>query len=132
MTPRPPSQAEVTTAPPARERMTLVEFKPVVRNTLRGFCILDIPPGIIVYDVSVHEKNGKRWASLPSKPVLDSEGRHVVTHSGQKQYAALLAARVVALVLEHDPGAFDRDRPRAPRRSPKRRTLMWPRSKRAR
>ena len=129
MIPRPPSPAAsrsellASTAPPARERMTLIGFKPVVRNTLRGFCILDIPPGIIVYDVSVHEKNGKRWASLPSKPVLDSEGRHVVTHSGQKQYAALLgwrnreladrfSARVVALVLEHDPGAFDPETPR--------------------
>jgi hypothetical protein len=76
-----------------RERMILIEFKAIVRNTLRGFCILDIPPGIILRDVSVHEKNGRRWARLPSKPVLDSEGRHVVTHSGQKRYAALLGWR---------------------------------------
>jgi hypothetical protein len=101
-----------------RERMILIEFKAIVRNTLRGFCILDIPPGLILRDVSVHEKNGRRWASLPSKPVLDSEGRHVVTHSGQKRYAALLgwrnreladrfSARVVELVLEAHPRAFD-------------------------
>jgi hypothetical protein len=32
-------------------------------------------------------------AALPSRPMLDADGRQVVNHSGKKQYCALLGWR---------------------------------------
>jgi hypothetical protein len=50
-------------------------FKAFEKNTLRGFVIIKItPPGLIVNDVCLHEKNSRRWLSLPAKPYQDKAG----------------------------------------------------------
>ena len=77
--------------------MRLVEWRAFQKNTLRGFAIIELPSGLIVRDVSVHQKNGKWWAGLPSRPVLDAEGRQISNHAGHKQYAAVLGWRDRAL-----------------------------------
>lgn len=76
-----------------RPRLRITEWRPLIKNTLRGFCIIELPSGLIVREVSVHTKNGKAWASLPSRPQLDGDGRQVVNHAGKKQYTALLGWR---------------------------------------
>lgn len=49
----------------------------MARNTLRGFVDLALSPsGLVLRECSLHEKDGKRWIGLPSKPQIDSEGRH--------------------------------------------------------
>jgi hypothetical protein len=79
--------------PTPKAKMRLVEFKPLRRNTLLGFCVVEMPSGLVIRDISIHQKAGKWWAGLPAKPVLDAEGRHVNNHAGHKQYAALLGWR---------------------------------------
>ena len=44
-------------------------------NTLRGFCTLRLPSGLVLHDCSVHQKGDRRWIGLPGRPALDSEGR---------------------------------------------------------
>jgi hypothetical protein len=57
--------------------ITASDFREVVRNTLRGFMILTLSPsGIRLRECALHEKDGKRWIGLPSKPQLDAEDRH--------------------------------------------------------
>jgi len=69
--------------------MRLVSFKSVVKGALRGFATVELPNGLTVMDCPVlHGPNGA-WATLPSKPVLDGEGKHVKP-SGKPQYAAIL------------------------------------------
>ena len=46
------------------------EFTAVVRNTLRGFCRVRLPSGMVLHDVAVHMKNGKFWATPAGKPRL--------------------------------------------------------------
>lgn len=74
-------------------RARLVEWRTFRKNTLRGFAVIELPSGLIVRDVTLHEKAGKWWAGLPARPVLDAEGRHVANHGGHKQYAAVLGWR---------------------------------------
>ena len=101
----------------ALQRMTLADFRPFKKHTLRGFAVIKMPGGLTISDIPIHSSHGKCWASLPSKPVLDPEGRHV-ERAGKKQYVSMLSwtdratadrwsAEVVALVREHHPEAFD-------------------------
>jgi hypothetical protein len=50
------------------------EFKPLVRSSLRGFARVRMPSGMIIHDVGVYEREGKRWASPPSKPAISRDG----------------------------------------------------------
>jgi hypothetical protein len=44
-------------------------FKPFAKNTLIGFVTLKItPPGLVVNDICLHTKSGRRWLSFPAKP----------------------------------------------------------------
>jgi hypothetical protein len=98
--------------------MRLLEWRPIRKASLRGFCCVELPSGLIVRDVAVHNKGGRSWAALPGRPVLDHDGRHVSNNVGQKQYAAVLvwrdrelvdrfSARVVELICAAHPGVLD-------------------------
>ena len=76
-----------------RPRLKLLEWRPIHRNTLCGFANVELPSGLVIRDVSVHQKNGKWWAGLPARPMLDAEGRQIRNHAGKAQYAALLGWR---------------------------------------
>jgi hypothetical protein len=53
----------------------IVKFREHKKNTLQGFLtILLQPSGIEIRDLTVHEKNGKRWIGMPAKPYLDDSG----------------------------------------------------------
>jgi hypothetical protein len=102
-----------------RPRMRLLTFKPFVKNSLRGFIDIELGIGLQITEASLHVSHGKVWVSLPSKPMLDADGRHLV-RNGKKQYWPMLAWRdkrladtfskaVVALVIERHPGALDDD-----------------------
>jgi len=73
-----------------------------------GFADVELSNGLRIRKVPVLWSHGKYRASLPSKPVLDRDGKHVET-KGKKQYLAILewrspeiadafSARVVELV----------------------------------
>jgi hypothetical protein len=98
------------------KQMRLVSFKPLIKGALRGFANIELPNGLKIDDCTVCISNGRAWASLPSKPVLDRDGRHV-EKDGKKQYAAILhwpdretsdrwSEAVVALVRAEHPEAF--------------------------
>ena len=77
---------------PDRPAVRLLSFKPVRKNTLRGFASVEFPNGLQVFDIVVGESNGETWAMLPTKPILDPEGRHVRDEaSGKPKYAPFLA-----------------------------------------
>jgi hypothetical protein len=103
---------------PDRPRMRLVSFKPVTKGNLRGFATVELPIGLTIFDCRVLVGNNGPWAVLPSKPVLDSEERHVKRDGRKGQYAPVLQWRdkdltnrfsdtLVALVLEDHPDGLD-------------------------
>jgi hypothetical protein len=104
--------------PPARPSLQLLTFKPVRRNTLRGFAEVRLPSGLIITDIVVGEAGGRQWALLPSKPMLDRDGNPMREESGKLRYSPVVewatpalrdefSKRVVALVRARHPDAFD-------------------------
>src|SRR5690349_5949071 len=73
--------------PDRRPRMRLLAFKAVKKGSLVGFATVALPNGLTIFDCPVLAGKGGFWATLPSKPVLDSEGRHVKPDGGKGQYA---------------------------------------------
>ncbi|MDQ3958963.1 MAG: hypothetical protein M3255_01410 [Pseudomonadota bacterium] len=57
-------------------RIECRSFKRVEKNTLKGFVSIKItPPGLVVNDICLHEKQGRRWLSFPAKPYQDKDGK---------------------------------------------------------
>ena len=47
----------------------IVDFRRYEKNTLRGFLTIQLEPsGLQIADICLHQKNGKRWLSMPAKP----------------------------------------------------------------
>lgn len=79
-------------APTIPASLQLVAWTAVERNTLRGFASVKLRNGLTINDVSVHTTNGKSWASLPSKPMLDRNGMAVRdAANGKIRYLPVLA-----------------------------------------
>ena len=112
------TRADAWGAPPLpRPGMRLLKWKPLVRNSLRGFADIELPSGLRISEIPVLVSHGKCWASLPSEPVLDRDGRHLV-EGGKKQYVTLLqwrsreiadafSSKVIALVRAQHPNALE-------------------------
>lgn len=66
------------------------EFVPVARNTLRGFARVRMPSGMIIADVAIHVRDGRAWASPPSKPMLDRSGVQMKGNDGKPQWVQLI------------------------------------------
>jgi hypothetical protein len=85
---------------------------------LVGFVEVQIDELAMVFrDITLHQKNTSRWATLPSKPVL-KDGILVKDAEGKGQYIPVFeftskeardafSSAVVAAVLKHSPNAFD-------------------------
>jgi hypothetical protein len=97
--------------------LIIEKFKAVSRNSLRGFARVRMPSGMIFHDVTVHEKEGARWASPASKPVIGRDGTNV-TRDGKLAYQSVVSfatkeardkfsAAVVAAIEDTHPGAFE-------------------------
>lgn len=68
------------------------EFRAVKRGSLLGFAKIRVGNWkLTINDIGVHESNGRRWAALPARPILD-EQRNVVKDeiTGKPQYARVL------------------------------------------
>jgi hypothetical protein len=59
----------------AKFSITVLDFKPLHRNTLVGFANIRIAEmHLEIRDVAIHVKGGSRWAQLPAKPMIDRDG----------------------------------------------------------
>jgi hypothetical protein len=99
--------------------MQLRAWRPLPKNTLVGFANITIDAlGNAVVDVAIHQLGSRRWASLPGRPMIDTDGRVMRDEAGKIRYAApfrwttsTLASRfsaaVIVLPLRHHPNALD-------------------------
>lgn len=69
--------------------ITILEWKPLVRNTLRGFAKLQLG-ALTITDCPVHDTQGRKWCGLPSKPMIDGEGTVKRDDAGKIKYVPLL------------------------------------------
>jgi hypothetical protein len=48
--------------------VAILSFRAFEKNTLKGFVSLQIdPPGIVLHDLTYHEKSDSRWFCFPAK-----------------------------------------------------------------
>ena len=103
--------------PSAPSRMRLISFRSFVKGSLRGFASIELANGLRINECPIFLSSGKTWAALPSKPIIDREGRHHVVN-GVRQYSAILewrdcdlsdrfSAAIVELVKVKHPDALE-------------------------
>jgi hypothetical protein len=57
------------------KRLEIRSWRPMVKNTLRGFFTVVLPSGLIINECSLHERNGARWISFPAREYSDAQGQ---------------------------------------------------------
>jgi hypothetical protein len=67
-----------------------LEWRPLHRNTLRGFCVVRFASGLEVHEIAIHVAGSRAWASPPAKPWIDAEGQLVRGDDGKIKYQPLL------------------------------------------
>lgn len=103
--------------PENKPGLKLVAWRPMVKNTLRGFASIEFPFGLRIQDITVHVKNGKAWIGMPGKAQLDQDGTVRRDDSGKVKYVQVLEwsnreradqfrDKVLALVTELYPDAL--------------------------
>ena len=95
------------------------KFRPRRTATLRGFAeLVLVETDLKIFDVALHEKKGRRWAALPSKPQVNREGYVLKDEHGRIKYTPVMAfadretadafsRAAIAAVLERFPRVFD-------------------------
>jgi len=70
--------------------ITCLDFRPLVRNTLRGFATIKIRElRLEICDVTLHQKGAARWVQLPAKPQV-RDGALVKDDAGKIQYVHIM------------------------------------------
>jgi hypothetical protein len=69
-------------APAGQRSITVAAWKPRTQNTLRGFFSATLPSGMVLHNLTLHEKGEARWVGLPSREWTNDQGL--------KQYAKLV------------------------------------------
>lgn len=80
----------------------ITQFKRFEKNTLKGFLTVRLPGiGLEIRDICLHEKNGKKWLQLPSKPHQKQDGSQswsfILTFFDQQKGDQFQAAALKAL-----------------------------------
>jgi hypothetical protein len=63
-----------------------LSWRPHQAGTLRGFCDIELPSGLVLCDISVHESAGQRWANPAGIPALDADRRQRLGPNGKPDY----------------------------------------------
>jgi hypothetical protein len=96
----------------------VIEFKPFCSGTLRGWVDIRIRQmRMVIRAIAIHEKDGRRWAQAPSKPMIkgdtvlkgtDGKPRYsVIIEFTDRKTAKGFSDAVVAAALRFEPTAFD-------------------------
>ena len=54
--------------------MRIVTFRQYEKNTLKGFLEVELPSGMLIRDISWHQRDDKEWISLPSRKFEKQDG----------------------------------------------------------
>ncbi len=74
-----------------RPAPTILEFTPIIKNTLRGFARVRLPSGMVLIDCALHVgSNGRAWASPASKPMLDRNSNVMRDGDGKIRYVPII------------------------------------------
>ncbi len=95
--------------------VTLLGWKPVAKGSLRGFAKVRLGRALVINDIPVLQSNGKAWASMPGKPLVDRDRQPMRDNKGKARFSPILewadrdasdrfsSAVVEAITREHGP-----------------------------
>jgi hypothetical protein len=94
--------APMSSPAPAVTKIEARNFKSLRKGeTLQGFVELHLPSGLILHDVTVHERAGKRWVGLPARSYVGSDGvahwQRLVEFSSKEAHARFQKAALSAV-----------------------------------
>ena len=83
------------------------EWKPFEKNTLRGFLSLILPSGLVIHDITLHEKNGRRWFNMAARPYKDGkDGWQPLVEFSSRDVRDRFQAMALAAIDKYLAGGF--------------------------
>ena len=73
-------------APALRGVLTISDFKPILAGALIGFLDTHHPSGTTFHRCGIFRKDGRVWATPPSKQVIGRDGMVQRTQDGKTKY----------------------------------------------
>ena len=71
--------------------VVIAEFRPLIKNTLRGFADVVLPlTRLCIRDVAIHKIGDRCWINLPSRPMLNKDGSPMLNDRGKPLHFAFL------------------------------------------
>jgi hypothetical protein len=67
------------------------EFRPVLKNSLRGFARVRFASGLVVHEVTLHVSEGRAWASPPARQMTARDGTLLVDDAGKVRWQPLVS-----------------------------------------
>lgn len=71
--------------------LTINDWKPLRRNSLRGFVTVTLPSGMILHEVLIHVTPDGPWAAPPSKPMIGRDGVAMKDAAGKARYSPIVS-----------------------------------------
>ncbi len=99
--------------------VALLGWKPLAKGSLRGFAKVRLGRSLVINDIPVLQSNGKAWASMPGKPLVDRDGQPMRDNKGKQRFSPILEwadrdasdrfslAVVEAITREHGASALE-------------------------
>jgi hypothetical protein len=98
-------------------RSRLLEWRPLRKNTLRGFAKVQFLSGVIIAEIGIHVAGSRAWASPPSRPWVQ-DNAVVLGEAGKPRWQPLIefatdgvrsswSRQVLAAVREGHPEVFE-------------------------
>ena len=63
--------------------VAIEDWRPLAKNTLRGFARVRLPSGMVLHDTAVHVREGKAWVSPAGRPAVGRDGTQMVGKDGK-------------------------------------------------
>ena len=54
-------------------------FRPHQKNSLKAFFTATLPSGMVLHNLTLHEREGVRWIGLPAQSYVDEQGQRQFT-----------------------------------------------------
>ena len=72
--------------------ITVLNWKPVAADRLRGFCDAQLPSGMVLHEISIMRgEDGQFWANPPAKPMIDRAGHVMLDNNGRRRYTSCVS-----------------------------------------
>jgi hypothetical protein len=71
----------------------ILDWKPLRKNSLLGFCKVEFPSGLVISDITVLTSPRGPWASPPSKTMVDRNGVVLKDAAGKIRYSRFIECK---------------------------------------